>query len=135
MKNFAMDKEMLSSIGGVFYPTGHSIVMFPDSEDALKIGRALVARQVATGDEVYVIPSDQVLAQISPTVSDADNPLPSAGTEGAVVRALTQLAREGHAALLVRTPNEDAAEQMMAVVRTVPYSMAQRYRRLVIEDL
>jgi len=135
MKNFAMDKEMLSSIGGVFYPTGHSIVMFPDSEDALKIGRALVARQVATGDEVYVIPSDQVLAQISPTVSDADNPLPSAGTEGAVVRALTQLAREGHAALLVRTPNEEAAEQMMAVVRTVPYSMAQRYRRLVIEDL
>jgi len=135
MKNFAMDKEMLSSIGGVFYPTGHSIVMFPDSEDALKIGRALVARQVATGDEVYVIPSDQVLAQISPTVSDADNPLPSAGPEGAVVRALTQLAREGHAALLVRTPNEDAAEQMMAVVRTVPYSMAQRYRRLVIEDL
>jgi len=135
MKNFAMDKEMLSSIGGVFYPTGHSIVMFPSSEDALKVGRALVAQQIASGDEVYVIPSAQVLAQIAPTVSEADNPLPSAGTEGAVVRALTRLARDGHAGLLVRTPDEEAAERLMAVVRTVPYSMAQRYRRLVIEDL
>jgi hypothetical protein len=39
-----------------------------------------------------------VLAEISPTVSDADNPLPSAGTEGATVRAYTKLAREGHTA-------------------------------------
>jgi len=28
-----------------------------------------------------------------------------------------------------------AAERMMEIVRTVPYSMAQRYRTLVIEDL
>jgi len=135
MKNFAIDKDMLSSIGGVFYPTGHSIVMFPSADDALQVGRTLVARQVVSGDEIYFIPADQVLAQISPTVAQADDPLPSAGTEGAVVRALTKLAHEGHAGLLVRTRDEDAAERVMVVVRTVPYAMAQRYRRLVIEDL
>ena len=65
----------------------------------------------------------------------ADDPLPSAGTEGATVRAYTKLAREGHTALLVKTEDSDAAEQLMALVRTVPYSIAQRYRTLVIEDL
>ena len=135
MKNFAMSNDMVSSIGGAFYPTGHSIVMFPDSGDAARIGRMLVEQQVVSGDEIYLLPAEQVLAQISPTVAEADNPLPSAGTEGAVVRALTKLAREGHAGLLVETPDEEAAERVMTVVRTVPYSIAQRYRRLVIEDL
>ena len=135
MQNFAMNDDMVSSIGGAFYPTGHSIVMFPNSEDAARIGRMLVEQQVVSGDELYFLPAEQVLAQISPTVAGADDPLPSPGTEGAVVRALTKLAREGHAGLLVKTPDEEAAERIMTVVRTVPYSMAQRYRRLVIEDL
>ena len=135
MKNFALNNDMISTMGGAFYPTGHSIVMFPSSDDATKVGRMLVEKQVVSGDEVYYLPAAQVLSQITPTVAEADNPLPSPGTEGAVVRALTKLAREGHAGLLVKTPDEEAAERVMAVVRTVPYSMAQRYRRLVIEDL
>ena len=72
---------------------------------------------------------------ITPTVSNADDPLPSAGTEGATVRAYTKLAKEGHHALLVKTPNEESAERMMEIVRRGPCSIAQRYRMLVIEDL
>ncbi|RYF64925.1 MAG: hypothetical protein EOO22_23560, partial [Comamonadaceae bacterium] len=83
----------------------------------------------------YLIPPEVVLSQITPTVADADDPLPSAGTEGATVRAYTKLAREGHTALLVKTGDEEVAERMMEVVRTVPYAIAQRYRMLVIEDL
>jgi len=37
--------------------------------------------------------------------------------------------------LMVKTEDEDDAERVMEVVRTVPYSIAQRYRMLVIEDL
>jgi hypothetical protein len=70
-----------------------------------------------------------------PTVKIADDPLPSAGTDAATVRAFAKLAREGHTGLLVRTKDGAAAEQMMELVRTVPYSIAQRYRTLVIEDL
>jgi hypothetical protein len=51
------------------------------------------------------------------------------------VRAYTQLARDGHTGLLVRTKDGAAAELLMELVRTVPYSIAQRYRLLVIEDL
>jgi hypothetical protein len=52
------------------------------------------------------------------------------------VRAYTKLAREGHTGLLVKTKDEAAwPNLLMELVRTVPYSIAQRYRTLVIEDL
>lgn len=135
MKRFTLDNHMVSAIGGAFYPTGHSMLMFPSAEDANRIGHQLIEDEVVSGDEVYYIPPAEILAQIGPTTSDADNPLPSAGTDGATVRAYVKLAREGHTGLLVKTPDEAAAERVMVVVRQVPYSIAQRYRRLVIEDL
>jgi len=134
MQNFTLDSSMTAAIGGAFYPTGHSFIMFPDAGDARAVGQKLEENGVPT-DAVYLLPPEIVLSQITPTTSDADNPLPSAGTEGAVVRAYTKLAREGHTALMVKTDDEDDAERVMEVVRTVPYSIAQRYRMLVIEDL
>ncbi|MDM0041823.1 hypothetical protein QTH89_00440 [Variovorax sp. J22G21] len=134
MKQFTLDSHMLATFGGVFYPTGYSMVMFPDRDNAEQVGKQLIASDVSA-DEVYLVPSATILAEIAPTVSHADDPLPSAGTEGATVRAYAKLAREGHTGLLVKTPDAKVVERMMAVVRTVPYSMAQRYRTLVIEDL
>jgi len=134
MKHFTLDSHMTAAIGGAFYPTGHSMVMFPSAEDASRVGHRLIEGGFS-GDEVYLIPPQTVLSQITPTVREADNPMPSAGTDGATVRAYTKLARDGHTGLLVKTKNEDAANRLMDVVRTVPYSIAQRYRTLVIEDL
>jgi hypothetical protein len=134
MQNFTLDSSMTALIGGAFYPTGHSFVMFPAAADAKAVGQKLEENGFAT-DAIFLLPPETVLTQLTPTTSDADNPLPSAGTEGATVRAYTKLAREGHTGLLVKTEDEDSAEQMMEVVRTVPYSIAQRYRMLVIEDL
>ena len=84
---------------------------------------------------MFHLPPASILSQITPTVADSDNPLPSAGSEGATVRAYTKLAREGHHGLLVETPDGESAEWLMSAARKVPYSMAQRYRKLVIEDL
>ena len=98
------------------------------------IGRGLIEKGMS-GDDIYLLPAETVLREIVPTVTTADDPLPSAGTDAATVRAYAKLAKEGHAALLVRTEDGAAAEQMMELVRTVPYSIAQRYRTLVIEDL
>ena len=134
MKNFYLEPRMRATIGGAFYPSGYSIVMFPSAEDANRIGHKLIEKGVS-GDEIYLIPPATLLAEITPTVTESDDPLPSAGTDAATVRAYTKLAREGHTALLVKTKNEEAANRMMELVRTVPYSIAQRYRTLVIEDL
>jgi hypothetical protein len=134
MKHFTLTPHMTAAVGGAFYPTGHSVVMFPDAADASRVGHQLIENGFS-GDEVYVIPPHIVLEQITPTVRDTDNPLPSAGTDAATVRAYTKLAREGHTALLVRTKDEAMANRLMVHVREVPYSIAQRYRTLVIEDL
>ncbi len=134
MKHFILQPSMRSSIGGAFYPTGYSMVMFPSAEDADRIGHRLIEKGMS-GDEVYLLPADTVLEEISPTAKNTDNPLPSAGTDAATVRAHTKLARDGHTGLLVRTKDEAAASRLIELVRTVPYSIAQRYRTLVIEDL
>lgn len=135
MKKFTLDSHMTALIGGAFYPTGHSMIMFPSIEDASRVGHQLIEDEVVSGDEVYLIPPEEILAQITPTTKGHDYPLPSAGSEGSTVQNYTRLALEGHAALLVKTRDETVAERVMTVVRQVPYSIAERYRRLVIEDL
>lgn len=134
MQTFSLDPSMRATIGGAFYPTGYSMVMFPKEADALRVGRRL-SKDGMSADDIFLIPPGSILSQIAPTVEQADDPLPSAGTEGATVRAYTKLALEGHTALLVKTPDSETAEKMMNAVRSVPYAMAQRYRALVIEDL
>jgi len=135
MKKFNLDSHMTSLIGGGFYPTGHSMIMFPSLDDANRIGHQLIEDGVVSGDEVYLITADDILEQIAPTAKGSDYPLPSAGTEAATVRTYIRLAREGHAGLLVKTRDEAIAERVMVVVRQAPFSIAERYRRLVIEDL
>jgi hypothetical protein len=134
MKHFTLTSHMTAVVGGAFYPSGHSVVMFPDAADASRVGHQLI-EDGFSGDEVYLIPPHILLEQITPTVHDSSSPLPSAGTDAATVRAYTKLAHEGHTALLVRTKNEATANRLMVFVREVPYSIAQRYRTLVIEDL
>ncbi|MDM0105426.1 hypothetical protein QTH97_10815 [Variovorax sp. J22R24] len=133
LTSFSLDPSMVATIGGAFYPTGYSMVMFPDEATAASVGTELSTR--LQDSEVFLLTPATIFSQITPTVSDADDPLPSAGTEGATVRAYTKLAKDGHHALLVKTPDEETAERMMEVVRRAPYSIAQRYRMLVIEDL
>jgi hypothetical protein len=40
MKHFELTQKMLS-MGGVFYPTGYSFIMFPDAEDANQVANEL----------------------------------------------------------------------------------------------
>jgi hypothetical protein len=134
MKQFSIDSKMLAAIGGAFYPTGYSMLMFPDSGQAEQVAMRLMDSDMSA-DDIYLVPPDVILSEIAQTIRSGDDPLPSAGTEGATVRAYIKLAREGHTGLLVKTPDAKVAERMMTVVRTVPYSMAERYRMLVIEDL
>ena len=134
MKNFTLESSMIAPIGGTFYPRGFTMVMFPDAADAQRVGQAIIDGGVS-GDEVFLIPPDTVLTEIGATIRDADEPLPSPGMETSIVRNYVQLARDGHTALLVRTPDAAAAEQLMALARGAPYSIARRYHLLAIEEL
>ena len=57
------------------------------------------------------------------------------GTEGATAEKYIRLARKGHYALMVPADEEEDVEKLMVAVRKTPFSYAQKYRMLAIEDL
>ena len=134
MKDFELTPKMLT-LGGVFYPTGNAFILFPDLEDAMRVARELEAEVEVGSDGIMLLTPDAILTQIGKADDQSDVELPSVGTEGATVRKYVDLAREGHYALMIPTPSQEATERIMAVVRQVPFSYAQRYHMLVIEDL
>ena len=62
-------------------------------------------------------------------------PLPSAGTEADTVRKFTELASQGHHALMVHAPSAKESDRVMALLEGYKMSYGQKYRHLVIEDL
>ncbi|MDO8718751.1 MAG: RNA-binding protein [Polaromonas sp.] len=130
MKDFELTPKMLS-LGGVFYPTGYAFIMFPNSADAAQVARELDADH----EDIMLLTPADILTQVGKADDESDVALPSIGTEGATVRKYVDLAREGHHALMIPAPSQEATERIMAVVRQVPFSYAQRYHMLVIEDL
>jgi hypothetical protein len=130
MKQFELTKKMIS-MGGTFYPTGYAFIMFPDAEDAKQ-----VAQELEVGsDGVMLLTPEEILTDIGHADGHSEVNLPRVGTEGATVHKYVDLAREGHHALMVPVPNQDATERIMTVVRKVPFSYAQKYHSLAIEDL
>ncbi|QHI97230.1 RNA-binding protein [Xylophilus rhododendri] len=134
MSEFVMDPGMLT-MGGVFYPTGHAVIMFPDKADADSTAAALVTEAGFSGDQVRTLSPATFLRDIAKSEEGSDIPLPSVGTEGATVRSFESLARQGHHGLVVAADSREDTERLMAVARRVPFSLAQKYRSLVIEDL
>lgn len=133
MKQFTLSKDMIN-MRGHFYPTGHIVAMFPSEQAARDAVQALTDAGVDENEIAWLTP-DAVLTELSETVTDSDTPLPSAGTESDTSRRFTELAAEGHFALMVPSPDHDHKDAVTeALARSKP-SYAQKYRRLVIEDL
>ncbi|WP_298928293.1 RNA-binding protein [uncultured Ramlibacter sp.] len=133
MKPFVLEPGMLT-MGGVFYPTGHMFLMFPSRDDAAKASQALLDNGYS-GESISFVTPEQIRDNIARTIGDADMQMPSAGTEADTVRMYSQLASQGHHALMVHAPKAEQSEHVMDLLQSHPISYAQKYRRLVIEDL
>lgn len=133
MQAFALDPGMLT-MAGVFYPTGYVFAMFPSERDARGVGEA-IERAGLSDKPLMLLDPATILQEVVRTVGSADIPLPSAGTEAATVRQYAALASQGHWALMVHAPDADETEAVMQHVRQAPFSFAEKYRKLVIEDL
>jgi hypothetical protein len=133
MKAFALEPDM-TTIRGVFYPTGYMVLMFPTEKDARDAVRAL-EEDGRSGESISLLTPEVILEQVARTVGNADIPLPSAGTEANTVRRFTQLASQGHFALMIHAPSAEDTEHVMQVLKESPISYGQKYRHLVIEDL
>lgn len=133
MQAFQMTSKMIS-LGGIFYPTGYAVIMFPDADNASKAGTELEAAGFAS-DEIMQLTPSVILREIGKVEGEESVALPSVGTEGATVQKYINLAREGHHALMVKAESDDDAERLMAVVGKFPFSYGQKYHMLAIEDL
>jgi hypothetical protein len=133
MKKFALDPNMLT-LSGVFYPTGYAVVMFPDANQAEQAARQLVSGGY-DGEAIMLLPPDTILREIGRVDGDSDVDLPSVGTEGATVQKYIKLARQGQHGIMVHAASDNDTERVMSVVRTLPFSYAQKYHMLAMEDL
>jgi hypothetical protein len=132
MKAFHLERSM-TTLGGVFYPTGYMVLMFPTAEDA----RAAATKLEDSGveeDAVSMATPELFKAELGGAEGD-DEILPSAGSEGDTLRRFMELAKAGHHALIVHAPDAKDSERVMEILKDAPISYGQKYRRLVIEDL
>jgi hypothetical protein len=134
MKPFSLASGM-TNMRGVFYPTGHMVLMFPTADDA-RLACELLRKDGVPEEELCVASPQEFERQITgATDEDDDMLLPSVGTEADTARRFRLLAHEGHHALIVHAKAGLASEHVLQVLRELPISYGQRYRHLVIEDL
>ena len=133
MQAFLMNSKM-TTIQGVFYPKGYAFLTFPDAENAEKAAMELEAAGF-NGHDVMLLTPQVILREIGKIDGESSVSLPSVGTEGATVQKYINLARDGHHALMVKVPSDEDSERLMVIVRKFPFSYAQKYHMLAIEDL
>lgn len=132
MKPFHLESSM-KTLGGVFYPTGYMVLMFPGEQQARAAARLLTDNGVAE-DAISLITPEDFRREILDTTGD-DAILPSAGTEGDTVRRFAELAGQGHHALMVRAKSGADSDRVTELLKGSEISYGQKYRHLVIEDV
>jgi len=133
MQPFLMTSKM-STMQGVFYPTGYAFLMFPDAKIAEDAAHKLEASGFDSQDVMLLKPAE-ILREIGKIDGDSSVELPSVGTEGATVQKYINLARDGHHALMVKASSDADSERLMSIVREFSFSYGQKYHMLAIEDL
>jgi hypothetical protein len=133
MKPFHLEPNMLT-MRGVFYPTGHMVLMFPTEQDARDAER-LLEDDGYSGEAVSLLTPTLIQQELARTIGSTDMPMPSAGTEADTVRRIVELASQGHHGLMIHAPTAAESDHIMNVLKHAKISYGQKYRHLVIEDL
>lgn len=131
MTPFSLDSSM-TSMGGIFYPTGHVFALVPSLDVAQAASQALHALGYA-GAVRHATPQD-ILSEVVPTLGVTQDVLPSVGMEGEIVQRIGELAEDGQHGLLVALGKDDARE-VADVLNAYGATAAFHYRELVIEEL
>lgn len=118
---------------GVFKPVGHVVVSFPEANDMQGAADAL-AQAGFGGSDVARYTPQEVLAQIDEDLANA-SVLASIGQEMNLVKAHRALAEKGFHFLVVKASADDEARRVADVVRPFNAERAQKYGRLIIEEL
>ena len=118
---------------GVFKPVGHVVVAMPDDERAAHAVNDLRAAGFGAEDilEYSAAEEDDEMDRMLARASD----FAGFGYEVALMRKYQALAKEGASWLIVYAPDDASQEAVAGVVKRHGALMAEKYHRLVIEDL
>jgi hypothetical protein len=134
MKPFSIGRGM-TNMRGVFYPTGHIVLMFPTEADA-RHACELLRQDGVSEDDLCLAGPEEFERQITGAIDDdADLLLPSVGTESDTAVHFRELAHSGHHALIVHASAKLTSSHVLDLLHDSHISYGQRYRFLVIEDL
>jgi hypothetical protein len=116
---------------GVFKPVGHVLASFPTERDARS---AVEALKEAGFPEVAFYTADEVRERAERDIANAGL-LASVGQELNLVKQQRDLAEEGHPFVSVLAPEDEAARRAADIVARYHADRAQKFGRLIIEEL
>ncbi len=118
---------------GVFKPVGHVIVALPTAADSQGARSALVAGGFDAAAIVTYSP-EEMQRQADIDIEQA-GVLAGIGQELNLVKAHRKLAEQGFSFLVVKASGDDEAQKVADIARRFHAKHAQKYGRLVIEEL
>lgn len=118
---------------GAFKPVGHVVAAMPDDERAAQAVLALRGRGFGAEDilEYTAAEEDDEMDRMLQHASD----FAGFGYEVTLMRKYKRLAQQGASWLIIYAPEEEQAVRATEVLRSHGALMAEKYHRLVIEDL
>jgi hypothetical protein len=118
---------------GAFKPVGHVVVAMPDDARAAAAAKALRTSGFENEDvlEYTAAEENDEMDRMLQHASDFSG----FGYEVSLMRKYQELAREGASWLIVFAPDDVRAQKAAEIVKSHGALMAEKYHRLVIEDL
>lgn len=118
---------------GAFKPVGHVVVAMPDDTRAARTVQALLAQGFERDDilEYTAAEENDEMDRMLQYTSD----FAGFGYEVTLMRRYKALAGQGASWLIVFAPEDEQAERVAAAAREHGALLAEKYHRLVIEDL
>jgi hypothetical protein len=120
---------------GAFKPVGHVVLAMPDDERAAAAASALRAAGFEAEDILQYTAAEEDDEMDRMLADAAAGGVAGFGYEVSLMRRYQELAKEGASWLIVYAPEDDKASRVAEVARTHGALMAEKYHRLVIEDL
>ena len=125
--------EQLHRDFGAFFPTGHMVVAFEQPQDAHQVVHELEELERHAVDALELSPQEMV--EFAEKNLREAGFIATMGTSLATVQAFLDAARAGATFLILPTPDSRTAEHVSQAIHHVPFVLAERYHRLVIETV
>ena len=128
-----LTKEDIRAAAGILNPIGHVVVAFKDDAVTAAAAQALRLQGFAEED-ILAYTAEEATGRLRERVRTASSAA-GFGHEITLMRRYLALAEAGAGWLIVYTPTDAAAQQLLEIATSLGALCAVRYHRLASEDL